>query len=311
MAAIELKGERDILAAMRSHYEVALDRINDKIEALADRNDLSGIRQRKWQEALAEQIGGVLDALRSGSYATIDDYLLECYEQGFIGTMYNLQGQSVPLAFPLDQESAAKAVRITAGDIKLSKRIYSNVDKLQHQIISEITRGFADGEHAAQIAGRIAADTDIAAGIKRNVAGYTDQAFRRAMTIARTEKGRVKAVSTLEAMHKAKAVGADVVKQWDSTMDARTRPDHVAADGQVRELDEPFNVGGCKGLSPHLLGRPEQDCNCRCTCLQRARKALEVEDKYTKWDGVSQCYADMSDAKSYSEFKTKYEKLEM
>lgn len=304
-----MHGEREVLDEMRGHYEKALDRVNEKITALADRDDLPGIRQRRWQEALAEQIGGALDELRSGAYSTLEGYLSESYEQGFIGALYNLQKQGVELAFPLDQGAMARAVSITAGDVKLSKRVYSNVDTLQKQVIAEITRGFADASHATRIAERMAIDTDIAAGIKRNVAGRTSQAFRRSMTIARTEKGRVKSTGALEAMYKAASKGADVVKQWDSTMDSRTRPEHVEADGQIRELDEMFSVGGCKGKAPHLMGRADQDVNCRCVCLQRARKALGWDDKSTKWDGVNQCYVDLSDAKSYGEFKARYKRL--
>lgn len=306
LARLELEGERAVLEEMRRHYEAALSRVNEKIEALAERDDLPGIRQRRFQEELAEQIGGALDDLRGGAHATLEEYLVQSYEQGFAGALYSLQKQGVPLVFPIDQRAAARAASMTAGDVKLSKRVYADVGKLQGQVIAEITRGFADAESATRIAGRISAETDIEAGIKRNVALRASQAFRRSMTIARTEKGRVRSQAGLEAMRKAKGAGADVVKQWDSTLDGRTRPDHVAADGQIRELEEPFSVGGCRGLAPHLMGRPEQDVNCRCTVLQRARRAFEIEDAYTKWDGVSQCYADLSDSKSYAEFMRRY-----
>lgn len=306
LAALELQGEKAVLDEMRAHYQTALERVYAEIDALSERDDLPGIRQRKYQEALAEQIGGILDDLRGGSYATMGQYLAECYEQGFLGTMYSLQRQGVPLAFPIDQAAMAKAVQTTAGDVKLSKRVYSNVDALQKQVIAEITRGFADSSHVTQVAGRIATETSIADGIKRNVRGRTNQALRRSMTIARTEKGRVKSVSSLEAAHKAKAKGADIVKQWDSTLDGRTRPEHMGADGQIRELEDPFLVGGDKGQAPHMFGVAAQDVNCRCAALKRARKALEVEDKYTKWDGVSQCYVNLSDAKNYGEFKERY-----
>lgn len=306
LAALELKGEAAVLKEMQGHYEKALARVNEKIAALAERDDLSGIRQRNFQVSLAEQIGGSLDELRSGAYTTLEGYLAESYADGFIGSLYNLQKQDIPLAFPLDQEAMARAVSVTAGDVKLSKRVYDDVGKLQKQVISEITRGFADASHVTQIAESMAFDTDIAAEIKRNVGGRADQALRRSMTIARTEKGRVLSDSRLDAMRKAKAAGADIVKQWDSTLDGRTRSEHVNADGQIRELEEPFVVGGRKGMAPHKFGIAAQDVNCRCACLQRARAALEWDDKYTKWDGAGQCYVDLSDAENYETFKTEY-----
>lgn len=307
LAKLELQGEREVLEEMRRHYAEALSRVNARIDELADRDDLSGIRQRNYQMALAEQIGSIMDDLGSGCYATLGEYLEQCYEQGFVGALYNLQKQGIPLAFPIDQKSMARAVTMTANDVKLSKRIYGDVGKLQKQVISEITRGLATGAHAAQVAGNIAEKTDIADSIKKKVQGRGSQAFRRSMTIARTEKGRVKATSALEAMYKAKAEGADIVKQWDSTMDSRTRPDHVKADGQIREIDEDFDVGGHHGPSPHLMGAAAQDINCRCVCLQRARSALERDEPSQKWDGVNQCYVDISDAGSYGEFKTRWQ----
>lgn len=311
LAALELRGEREVLVKMRGHYEAALERVNAKIEALSERDDLPGIRQRRYQESIAEQIGSAMDELRSGAHGTLEAYLRDSYERGFVGSLYNLQKQGIPLAFPIDEASMARAVRTTAEGVKLSERVYSNVGRLQKQVVAEITRGFADAESATAVARRIAEKTEIAEGIKRNVAGRVSQAFRRSMTIARTEKGRVASQSALDAMRKAKGQGADVVKQWDSTLDGRTRPDHARADGQIRELDEPFSVGGSKGLAPRMMGSAAQDVNCRCACLQRSRAALEMpeEAEYTKWDGVNQCFVDLSDAESYADFERRHASL--
>lgn len=311
LAALELKGERDVLRDMKGHYQTALERVYEKIDALSERDDLSGIRQRRYQEALAEQIGGIIDELDGGAHSTLEGYLKETYEFGFIGALYGLQRQGVPLAFPIDQKAMARAAAVTADGVKLSKRVYSNTSKLKKQVMAEITRGFAQSSHVTEIAGRIASETDIADEIKRSVKGRTDQAMRRAMTIARTEKGRVVSDSKLDAMRKAKDAGADIVKQWDSTLDGKTRKSHRKLDGQIRELDEPFEVSGHKGMAPHKFGRPEEDINCRCCVLQRSRAALEIPDgdKHTKWDGVNQCYVDLSDAESYREFKERYTRV--
>ncbi len=311
LAALELKGERRVLEEMRGNYKVALDRVNARIAELAKRDDLSGIRQRRYQEALAEQIGGIIDDLGNGAYRTLEGYLDACYEEGFVGSLYNLQKQGIPLAFPIDQAKAARACTMTAGDVKLSKRVYRNADRLKRQVIAEITRGFADGSSPTQIAQHMVTGTTLEADIKRNVKGRADQAFRRAMTVARTEKGRVMSDARLEAMRKAKAAGADVVKQWDSTMDSRTREDHRKLDGQIREIDEPFEVAGRKAMAPHRFGRPEEDINCRCVCLQRARAALKMPEGEgsTKWDGISHCFVDLSDAKDYQDFRRRYDEL--
>lgn len=311
LAKIDLDRERRHLADTRAAYDDALKRVYAEIDRLSDRDDLSGIRQRAFQESMAEQIGGCLDDLRSGQHLTMRGYLEDVYENGFLGSLYSMQRQGIPLAFPIDHRVVAKAVEATADGVKLSKRVYKSIDKLQDQIMAEITRGFSASAHVTDIAERIAYETDIAGEIKRNVKGRAGQAVSRSMTIARTEKGRVQSESQLDAMAKAKASGADIVKQWDSTLDSRTRKDHRKLDGQIRELDEPFEVGGRKAMAPRKFGRAEQDINCRCTMLQRSRAALDIpeSERYAKWDGDGHCFVDLSDAKSYAEFRRMYEEL--
>lgn len=56
-------------------------------------------------------------------------------------------------------------------------------------------------------------------------------------------------------------------KEWVAVLDRRTRPTHVAADGQVVGLNETFNVGGFSMRFPTdgSLGAPAGEIvNCRC-----------------------------------------------
>lgn len=56
--------------------------------------------------------------------------------------------------------------------------------------------------------------------------------------------------------------------QWVATLDARTRPEHGHADGQVREAGEPFDVGGEKLLFPGDKSHGASGWNlynCRCS----------------------------------------------
>jgi len=75
-----------------------------------------------------------------------------------------------------------------------------------------------------------------------------------AMRIARTETAAIMNYSTLETYKQSDVVE---MKEWIATMDDRVRPEHAAADGQKRKLNEPFNVGG------NLLDEPNE-INCRC-----------------------------------------------
>ena len=57
-------------------------------------------------------------------------------------------------------------------------------------------------------------------------------------------------------------------KRWVSNHDDRTRPDHLAADGQVQLKDDPFQVGGSLLDAPgDPSGPASQVANCRCVMV--------------------------------------------
>ena len=95
--------------------------------------------------------------------------------------------------------------------------------------------------------------------------------MNNAYRIVRTEGRRIQNQSAMNAANKAKDKGADVVKQWDATLDARTRPHHAMLDGQIMELDKPFEVADRKAMYPSGFGIASEDIHCRCALLQRAK----------------------------------------
>lgn len=59
-------------------------------------------------------------------------------------------------------------------------------------------------------------------------------------------------------------------KQWIAVLDDRTRPDHAHADGQIKNMSEPFEVGESLLMYPSdsSLGAPlSQTINCRCVSV--------------------------------------------
>lgn len=289
-----LDSEKEVLNNLKKNYQDALDEINNKIEILMARQDADMqhvIYQIEYQKALKTQVQSILEQLQTNNFETVSEYLTNCYEDGFIGTMYDLQGQGIPLVMPMDQEQIVAAIQ---HKTKLSEDLYTSLGKdikdLQKKISSEISRGISTGQMFSEIS--------------RNIAAYAGISRNNAMRIARTEGHRIQIQATMNAQNKAKEKGADIVKQWDSTLDGKTRPHHRMLDGQIRELDEPFEVDGKEVEAPGMFGRPSEDCNCRCALLQRARWALGND--FTKWDqetgGIVEIKAD-----DYDSFKAKYE----
>ena len=300
-----LNNEKAVLKQLEGNYKDALNEINNKIAILQAREDADlqhVIYQIDYQKALKSQVQTVLDQLHNNNFETVSEYLTKSYEDGFIGTMYDLQGQGIPLVFPIDEEQVAAAIQ---HETKLSESLYTRLGKdtkvLSKQIAGEISRGIASASMYSEIS--------------RNIAGYCGISKNKAMRIARTESHRIQCKATADAQRKAKEKGADVVKQWDASLDGKTRDTHRELDGQIRELDEPFEVQGMTAMQPGDFGDPAEDCNCRCALLQRARWALGND--YTKWspdapveisdDGTTQFIN--VDAKNFTEFKGIYQDI--
>lgn len=290
-----LDNEKAVLNKIKECYRNALDDINQKIELLLARQDADMQRviyQVEYQEALRKQVSAILDTLQTEEFEKVSEYLTKSYEEGFLGTMYDLHGQGIPLVFPIDQQQVLDAVQ---HDTKLSVSLYSKMGKdihtLKKQISSEISRGIAGAAMYAEIA--------------RNISSYADIPMNNAMRIARTEANRIQNRATLDAQFKAKEKGANVVKQWSAALDDRTRESHRELDGQIRELEEEFEVNGHKAMYPGGFGIASEDINCRCCINQRARWNLQSEEyKYSKAAG--EVVSIKSDV--YREWKNLYNK---
>lgn len=308
MQQVFLDNEKEVLNNLKSTYQDALDEVNSKIQLFMMRDDANMqhvIYQVEYQKAVKSQIQGILEQLHGNQFQTVSDYLSKCYEDGFIGTIYDLQGQGIPLVFPIDQKQVVAAIQ---HETKLSEGLYTALGKdikdLQKKISSEISRGISTGQMYSEIS--------------RNISSYAGISRSNAMRIIRTEGHRIQCKATMDAQWKAKEKGADVVKMWDATLDGKTRDSHRKLDGQIRELDEDFEVDGMTASAPGMFGDPAEDCNCRCALLQRARWALEDAPEATKWaedapviiddDGTTQL-VDISDAKNYEQFKERYQGL--
>lgn len=132
----------------------------------------------------------------------------------------------------------------------------ADATKIINKVMAEAeTKGWGEAETTRQLS-------------KQVPANMTKIATFRAQRIARTEAHGAANWSSLE---EAKPLAGDLVKIWGAFMDADTRPSHIAADGQTRELDQPFDVGGVALMTPAdpnaADGAAGEVINCRCTIL--------------------------------------------
>lgn len=289
-----LNDEQAIIKRLKQVYDQSLKDINAKIAQLMSRSDANMshvIYQVEYQKALKKQIESILNDLHTGQFSTISEYLVHCYDNGFMGAMYALQQQGIPLCIPIDQTQVVRAVQL---DSKISNGLYTrlgeDVAELKKKITAQVSRGISTGMTYAQVAQQLAA--------------YTNIGFNNAVRITRTEGHRIQVQSAMDAAEQAKEHGAEVVKQWDSTLDRRTRPAHKKVDGEIRELDEKFSNGLMFPGDPN--GKASEVVNCRCALLQRAKWALDDEELETLKKRAE--YFELDKSKDFEDFKKKYRK---
>lgn len=291
-----LEEEQKILKSLQRSYKEAGKTIESRIKNLLKREDadlIHVVHQVKYQKALKSQIDDVLDKLNDGTISTIQKYMDDSYGTGFTSSLFRLQKQGVPLLFPMDREEILRSVQLNS---KISKQKYgSNFIKMKNAIRKEVTRGVSTSMSFGDIA--------------RNIDNTMQSGLYNSYRVARTEGHRINQEASFDAMTKAKEAGADIVKQWDSTLDSRTRPHHSQLNGQVRELDDPFEVAGKSAQHPSGFGVAAEDINCRCVVLEIGRWELDEDDTYSKFDGdLGTIVSDLSNVSQYAEFQKEYYK---
>ena len=307
-----LDSEKAAIKELEKQYAAALKDINEKVRLFQADIDLldqalnqdgldeatkrallsqkrSKVYQQQYQQALKDQIGGIIDKLHSDSYATIDKYLKQCYDDGYIGTMYDIAKQGIPIIAPIDQAAMVRAILTDSKIVEgYYKRLGVNYAKLKKVITQEVSRGIATSMPYADIA--------------RNINNASSSGLFNAKRIARTEGHRIQQTSTRDAQRVAKSRGANVMKQWDATLDGGTRPSHARIDGEIRETDEKYSNGLMFPGDPS--GPAAEVINCRCVSKTRARWALDADELQKLQDRAA--YFGLDKTENFAEFKKKY-----
>ena len=120
---------------------------------------------------------------------------------------------------------------------------------------SAITQGIIQGETIPQIAKRIA-----------RVTGESN--YKNAVRNARTAYTGAQNAGRIEGLHQAQKLGIDVKKKWLAITDSRTRDAHIDLNGQIQEVDDPFDSDFGDIMFPgDPTAHPANVYNCRCTLV--------------------------------------------
>lgn len=250
------KSESNINQELQALYKELANEMTKEIIELNDQIEKDDNFSKKLQKELLEFIRSQMYAKANQLEENQRQFMYDFFKHN-ASTAYNElfyefeMSEEIPLSFALlTDKQIATIINTPIAGRKLSTRLKGNSTKMKKNLNRVLTRGFSKGWSTQKMAAQIA---------EIGAANY-----RRAMNIARTESGRVTSVTRQQSQQHAKDLGIKAEKKWISTLDGDTRNNHRKLDGQIREIDEYFEVGGLKTLQPHMFGIASEDCNCRC-----------------------------------------------
>lgn len=269
------------------NYQIALKEIRAKIAELYAVTDGDWAKAQKYNRLakLEKQIAKEIGKLTGKTAKTLQKSQRHVYEEGYYRTAYILSSAvSADLGFAaLDSDLINKAIENPLDRVGFLQRNRDNQHQLTRQLREHLTQGLVQGYSYGNTAKRIKERMDVGAS--------------KALTIARTENGRVRSQAKLDGMEEGEKAGLSLKKMWMATVDGSTRDSHQELDGVTLDRKEDFEGEEGSGPAPRMLGSASEDINCRCDLA-------EIVDGFTpnirrvKGVGVTE-YA------SYKEFKEK------
>jgi SPP1 gp7 family putative phage head morphogenesis protein len=147
----------------------------------------------------------------------------------------------------LDKQAIVKAIKNPLTEVSSIQRNTQNLKQLKTELTQNLITGKSYRDTAKKVSERF------------NVAVY------KADRIVRTENHRVQLEARLDSMKDAKSQGIQMMKEWVSASDSRTRSSHLELNGTIIPVDANFvsSTGGI-GPAPGQMGGSD-DINCRCS----------------------------------------------
>lgn len=263
--------EQVVLKNLQARLAVNEKRVQ-KTLALA-LNDMRGAMTKIYEKYATKGVLTRAEMTKYNKYATMEKQFLSLLDPALKETikdikrlspeMYNASffqyawamdnGNGVRLSYGnLNPDTINELFSITnPKNIEMINALKNYNDNAKKAIRNALLSGLSQGKsYAAMI-------SDLSAAL--NVVGW------QALRIIRTEGQRAINTAQTDLYTKAKAQGIEGNEIWDATLDGRTRKTHQAADGQKKNDEGYFIIGGYKALYPVDPNLPaEESINCRC-----------------------------------------------
>ena len=202
--------------------------------------------------------------------ALIKDMSMLGIDTGYFNSAWAIdQASGVSLNWSMISDNAVRAAAGLGGGIGNLTGLMTDYEVKQHQKLLDDAFVNYDKDTVKWI-GR-----DIRTGIiqgdsvqtisKRLRDNALTSSYNSAMKITRTEVLRATGLGQQIGYDEARDFGVNVNEVWDATLDSRTRPEHGASDGLVKDnVTGFFDVAWGQVAGPRRSGIAGQDINCRC-----------------------------------------------
>lgn len=235
-------------------------------------------------EALRDRLAERMTKANEVATAYINDTTPSIYSLNRNYAAYTIEKVHKNVSFDLFDESTVKRLIKEQPDLMpnypkdkaIDRKI--DLDYGKKLISKQVTSGILQGESIPKIAKRLQKDI-----FKTDSVG--------AIRAARTSMTNAQNAGRQDSYEAAAKLGIKVRKMWIATKDSRTRDEHLAADGEIVDYDEPFDVGGEDLMFPAdgSMGASGWNLyNCRCSMRTVEKSGIEAEPrKYRVRDPIT------------------------
>lgn len=154
------------------------------------------------------------------------------------------------------------------------QRITSINGTTQDAVRQQLLRGVELGEGTEKLAARVRT-------VFSQSKGFRSEMIARTEVVSAANWGKLEAGKAAEV-----ALNVRLQKEYIATADGRVRDDHIAVDGDVKNLSDEFVYpDGVTTMAPGQSGVSHQDINCRCTLATfepRVERALGIPETRAK-----------------------------
>lgn len=149
---------------------------------------------------------------------------------------------------PID---VTKTINSEMAGLKWTERMHYHRNTAIYEIQKEIKQGLTQGDTYGAMAKRLKSKLELD--------------INKSNQIIRTEGHRCHGQAKEDSFNAIEKAGVKFKEQWISSQDERVRSYHQVLDGVIINRGEMFHSpSGAIGPGPGLMGKPEDDINCRC-----------------------------------------------